>query len=77
LVLYVVKQSLVQKAPSGKDSILLQERLQALLSATPDQKTQIEDLLRISGYLEKVQRLTPEELNELLSIEEPGKSPVL
>jgi LAS superfamily LD-carboxypeptidase LdcB len=77
LVLHVVKQSLAQKAPSGRDSILLQERLQAFLSASPDQKTQMEELLRISAYLEKVQRLTPEELDELLSIEEPGKSSVL
>jgi hypothetical protein len=77
LVLYVVKQSLIQKAPSGRDSILLQERLQALVSAAPNQKTLMERLLRISRYLEKVQHLTPEELDELLSIENADKTAVL
>jgi hypothetical protein len=77
LAVYVVKQSLIQKAPSTKDSVLLQKRLDAMLSAAPDQKIRMEKLFRIYGYLEKVQRLTPEELDELLSIEKQGKSPVL
>jgi hypothetical protein len=76
VALHVVKQSLIQKAPSGEDSILLQKRLDALLSTTSTPETRMEMLLRISGYLEKVQRLTPEELHELLSIEKQERSPV-
>ncbi len=71
LVLYVVQQSLAQKAPSGSDSALLRERLHALLAAAPDQKARMERLLQISEYLEKVQSLTPEELDELMAV---GKS---
>jgi hypothetical protein len=67
LVLYVVEQSLAQKAPSGTDSNLLRARLHALLSVTPDQDAQMKRLLRISQYLEKVQSLTPEELDKLLA----------
>ena len=77
LVLHVVVQSLTQKAPLETDPILLQARLHKLLSAAPDEKAQMEKLLRISGYLEKVQRLTPEELDELLAVEKPGIAPVL
>ena len=69
LVLHVVEQSLIQKAPSEIDPPLLKERLHALLSAVPDQKAKTEKLLRISAYLEKVQRLTPEELDELMAVE--------
>ena len=69
LILHVVEQSLMQKAPSETDSILLKERLHALLSAAPDQKAKTEKLLLISAYLEKVQHLTPEELDELLAVE--------
>jgi len=69
LVLYVVEQSLVQKAPAGTDSKLLLARLHALLSKTPSQKTRMEKLLRISEYLEKTQRLTSEELDKLMTVE--------
>jgi len=77
LVLHIVEQSLAQKAPPETDTIFVQERLHALLSATPDQNAQMEKLLQISAYLEKVQRLTPQELDELLAAEKPGVSPVL
>ena len=69
LVRYVVEQSLMQKAPSGTDPIWLRKRFYELLSAAPDQKAQMEKLLGISAYLEKIQRLTPEELNELVEVE--------
>ena len=69
LVLHVVEQSLVQKAPPGTDPVALQERFHSLLSTAPDQKTQMEKLLDISAYLEKVQRLTPDELDTLLAVD--------
>ena len=77
LILYVVEQSLAQKAPAGTDPILLRERLHALLSAIPDKGAQMERLLRISNYLEKVQSLTPDELKELVAVGKPGSSPAL
>ena len=73
LVEYVVEQTLVQKAPSGTDPVLLKSRLHALLSVAPNQELRMERLLRISEHLEKVQRLTPGELNDLLAIA-PGRS---
>jgi hypothetical protein len=75
LILYVVEQSLAQKAPAGTDPMLLRERLHALLSSSLDQNAKMQRLLRISQYLEKVQRLKPEELNELMGIEKERASP--
>jgi hypothetical protein len=69
LVLYVVEQTLVQKAPPGTNPVLLHERLHALLEASPDQNAKMTRLLRISEQLEKVQNLTHEDLDELLAIE--------
>ena len=77
LVLHVVEQSLEQKAPSETDPVFIQERLHTLLSTVPDQNAQLEKLLQISAYLEKVQRLTTEELDELLAADRPGTPPVL
>jgi hypothetical protein len=67
IILYVTEQSLVQKAPSGTDPIQLHKRLSALLSTAPDQKAKMQRLLRISEYLEKIQRLEPEALDRLLA----------
>ena len=77
LVLHVVEQSLEQKAPPGADPTVIQERLRTYLSTAPDQKAQMEQLLRISAYLEKVQHLTPQELDELLEAQKPDNPPVL
>jgi hypothetical protein len=67
IILYVTEQSLVQKAPSGTDPVQLHERLSAHLSTVPDQKAKMRKLLRISEYLEKIQRLAPEDLDRLLA----------
>jgi len=78
LILYVVEQSLAQKAPAGTSLVLLHERLRALLSTAPDQNAKMERLLQISQYLEKVQYLTREELDELVAVEKTGRlSPAL
>jgi hypothetical protein len=71
LVYHVVEQSLIQKAPAGTDSAQIQKRLHAALATAPDQNAQMRRLLRISEYLEKVQLLTPEELDKLTAIEKP------
>ena len=77
LVLHVVEQSLIQKAPEGIDATQLCERLHAYLSATPEQNKQMKKLLRISEYLEKVQYLSSDELNELVPVETSIASPTL
>ncbi len=68
LVAYVVEQTLIQKAPSGTDPVLLKSRLHILLSAAPNKQLKMERLLGISAYLEKVQSLTSAELDNLLPI---------
>ena len=73
IVEYVVEQTLIQKAPSGTDPVLLSSRFRALLSAAPSDQVKMERLMRISGYLEKVQSLTPGELEDLVAIS-PGRS---
>jgi hypothetical protein len=69
LILYVVEQSLTQKAPAGIEPWQLRERLHSFVAAAPDQNNKMERLSRISAYLEKVQYLTSEELNELIPVE--------
>ena len=66
LIFYVVEQTLIQKAPPGTDPALLHARLQVIVYASPDAKTRMEVLFRISAYLEKVQTLTPEQLEFLI-----------
>jgi hypothetical protein len=69
LLRHVVEQSLIQKAPSGADPVHIQNRLRAILSKTPDRDAQTQRLLQISEYLEKVQFLTPEDLDRLMARE--------
>jgi hypothetical protein len=74
LILYVVEQSLAQKAPAGIEPRQLRERLHYYLDSAPDKNKKMERLFKISEYLEKVQFITPEELNELIPI---GKTATL
>jgi hypothetical protein len=74
LIIYVVEQSLAQKAPAGIELTQLRERLHYYLNSAPDKNKMMERLLRISEYLEKVQYITPEELNEVIPV---GKTVIL
>ncbi len=66
MVAYVVEQSLVQKAPSGMSASETKERFRAAMAAVgPDGK--LLKLFEISNYLEKVQKLTPADLDRLLT----------
>jgi hypothetical protein len=67
LIQYVVEQSLIQKAPAGTDPADLHKRLEALVSGAPGQNARMQILLRTSEYLEKVQSLTPADLDKLLA----------
>jgi hypothetical protein len=79
LVYYIVEQTLIEKAPPGADRSRLRQNFSALISSAPDQNAKMEKLFRISGYLEKVQTLTPAQLNEVMRITTPrsGMIPVL
>ncbi len=69
LVLYVVEQSLIQKAPAGVNVSRLHERFRARVFSAPDNASRMERLLVISQYLEKVQHLTVQQLDELLAVD--------
>jgi hypothetical protein len=66
LVLFVVEQALLQRSPSGTDPDLLGRRLETHLAASPSQDLKMAELLNLSMRLEKIQALTPGELDELL-----------
>jgi|WetSurMetagenome_2_1015567.scaffolds.fasta_scaffold505848_2 hypothetical protein len=68
LVFFVVEQTLIEKSPPGTDRAQLRERLGILMSAAPNQNARMEKLFQISAYLEKVQLLTPEQLNEVMEM---------
>ena len=63
---YVVEQALMQKLPEGVRPEAVRDRFRAQLAAVP-QKDKLMKILELSKYLEKVQKLTPEELNRLLA----------
>ncbi len=66
LVAYVVEQGLLQKLPPGVNPEVVRMRFHGLLTAMPDRGARLERLLIMSQYLEKVQILTVQELDELL-----------
>jgi hypothetical protein len=67
LTTYVVEQALLQKLPQEADPGSVKMRLQKMLGSLPDRKARLQKLLSMSQYLEKLQRLTPRELDELLT----------
>ncbi len=69
---YVVEQMLVQKAPTGADPVFIHKRLQALLSSASKPDDRMAKLLLLSQHLERVQQLTPAELEKLIGKEEAG-----
>jgi hypothetical protein len=77
MTFFVVEQTLIQKAPKGTDgtdSTHLRRQFRAYISGAPDKKAQMERLLQISQYLEKVQQVTIEQLQRLMVSEESGSS---
>ncbi len=66
LVEFVVEQTLIEKAPPGSDPGSIRGRLHLLLSGKVGEKERLSELLFLSQYLEKAQKLTPTELDELL-----------
>ncbi len=69
LIAYVVEEALLQKLPAGADPALVRTQFHSLMSALPDRRARLEKLLSMSQYLEKLQKLTKQELEELLGKE--------
>jgi len=68
IVAYVVEETLIQKAPPGMDPHLLRSRLESRLAACPDETTRLQRLMEIAQTLERVQTLTPHELEGALKV---------
>jgi hypothetical protein len=66
IVAYVVEEALLQKAPEGMSPATVRQRFDAALAST-SQSDRLLRLLSLSSYIEKVQKLTPAELDRLLS----------
>ncbi len=66
IVSYVVEETLIQKAPPGIDPLLLRSRLESRLAACPDETTRLQRLMEIAQTLERVQTLTPDQLEGAL-----------
>jgi hypothetical protein len=65
LVAYVVEQALLQRTPAGVDPVSVRSRFDAFVAASPDRETRLERLFALSRYLEKVQVLSPQDLDSL------------
>ncbi len=66
IVAYVVEQALLQKIPEGTDPGPVRKRFESLLASAPED-VKLLKLMALSSYLEKVQKLTPGELDRLLA----------
>jgi hypothetical protein len=66
MVTYVVGQALIQKAPDGISTVTVRARYEAFLAAAPP-AARLAKVMALSNYLEKVQKLTPTELDRLLT----------
>ena len=75
LVGYVVEQTLLQKAPPGSDPLAIGRSYQAWLGGFEDPNVRLERLFAMSQQLEKVQKLSDLELNQLLK-KETGSPPI-
>jgi hypothetical protein len=72
MIAYVVEEAVIQKLPAGEDPSLIRARFRGLISRIPDRQVRLEKLLSMSQYLERLQMLEPQELERLLSTNEPG-----
>ncbi len=74
LVEFVVIEALIQKSPPGVNPAALREDLRHLLEAAPGRDAKLQKLLSLSQSLEKVQKLSPEQLSRLLE-KDAGAAP--
>ncbi len=69
LVAFVVEETLVRKAPDNADPGRVRSRFQRLISGCPDDAARLRMLLAVSQSLEKVQKLSELQLEQLLDKE--------
>ncbi len=72
LVVYVVEQALIQKAPVDADPGSIRKRYRAWLADAPNNEAKMQALLSLSRHIESVQFLTSAELDMLLGKEKAG-----
>jgi hypothetical protein len=72
LVVYVVEQTLIQKAPVDMDSTSIRKRYRAWLADAPNSEAKMQALLSLSRHIEGVQFLTSADLEMLLGKEKAG-----
>jgi len=66
LVAYIVEHALIEKSPAGTDPESIRKRLAARAPDSAGSEERLRRLLAISQRLEKVQKLAPVELDEIL-----------
>jgi Skp family chaperone for outer membrane proteins len=66
LIVYVVEQTLLQKAPSSIGHEAIHNRFQKFLAAASERRSMQEELLALARSLEKNQQLSADELRRLL-----------
>jgi hypothetical protein len=66
LVRYVVIQTLLEKAPAGTDPAWVRARVTTLADSSAGGAAGMARMMAISQQIEKIQRLTEEQMTELL-----------
>lgn len=66
IVIYVAEQALLQKSPPGSNPVVIRQRFRAQLSVLPDEDARLKRALTLSQYVEKLQRLSNDQLESLL-----------
>jgi type II secretory pathway component PulF len=66
LVTFVVREAFIQKAPDGMSRQAVRGRFDTLLETVPPAQ-KLKKMLDLSNYLEKVQKLTSAEMDQLLA----------
>jgi hypothetical protein len=74
LVRYVVIQTLLEKAPAGTDPAWVRSRVTAIADASAEDMSATARMLAISQKIEKIQKLTAEQMRELLGADSGGSA---
>lgn len=67
MVAFVVEQAFLQRLPEKEDPDNCHRRFRSLLASLPDNQARLSRLLAMSQQIEKVQKLSPLEVEMLLS----------
>ncbi len=74
MVIFVVEQALLQKAPAALSPVVVTREYRELMESLPTRDDKLKRALVLSQYLEKVQRLSQTQFDELLrAAAQPGQ----